>query len=94
MESTQNRPGSRSGYGIFINTIEEGEVPLWLDGEGKPCFYSTREEAEREVVDDLLNRLEEYLAGEREFEDAITVEEYVLPVKRLPDGTLVQGVGC
>lgn len=79
---------SRNGFAIFINTLCEGEVPLWRDGDGYPYFYLTCEGAEREIVDDLLNRLEEYLAGQREFEDAITVEEYILPVERLADGAL------
>ena len=77
------------GYAIFINTIGEGHVPLWFDGDGKPVIYATREEAEREIVDDLMIRLQEYLAGERDFEDAIAVEEYILPVERLPDGVIV-----
>lgn len=68
-------------------------MPLWRDGDGYPYFYPTREEAERDIVDDLLIRLEEYLAGQREFEDAITVEEYILPVERLADGSVVTESG-
>jgi len=77
------------GFAIFINTLFEGEVPLYRDGEGKPYFYATREEAECEIVDDLMTRLQEYMEGERDFEDAITVEEYILPVERLADGSVV-----
>lgn len=77
------------GYAIFIDTICEGRVPLWRAANGQPVFYVTRAEAEHEIVDDLMTRLQEYLTGEREFEDAIAVEEYVLPVERLPDGVIV-----
>lgn len=78
----------QSGFGIFINTVFEGEVPLYRDEEGKPYFFETSKEAEVEIIDVLMMRLKECLDGEREFDDAITVEEYILPVDRLPDGSL------
>ena len=79
---------SVNGFGLFIDTVSEGVVPLWRDEKGLPCFYETREAAQREIAEDLIARLEEFLAGEREFEDAMTVEEFILPVERLPDGSL------
>ncbi|HEY1170192.1 MAG TPA: hypothetical protein VGH19_02375 [Verrucomicrobiae bacterium] len=79
----------QSGFGIFIDTSCEGCVPLWRGYGGMPYFYSTEEEAEREIAEDLITRLEEFLDSEREFEDAMTVEEYILPVQRLPDGSVV-----
>lgn len=63
-------------------------MPLWRDYEGKPFIYETREGAEREIAEDLIARLEEFLTGEREFDDAISVEEYILPVEQLADGSL------
>jgi len=79
---------ARHGFGIFINTVFEGEVTLWRDGEGKPYFFETSKEAEVEIIEDLMARLQECLDGERELDDAITVEEYILPVERLADGSL------
>jgi hypothetical protein len=81
----------QSGFGIFIDTVCEGRVSLWLDGDGNPYFYESRSEAEREIAEDLMLRLEDFLKGEREFEEAMTVEEFILPVKRLPDGSVVAG---
>ena len=79
----------RQGYTIFIDTLFEGRVPLWRDGDNKPCFYETQNEAEREIAEDLIQRLQDFLKGEREFEEAMTVEEFILPVDRLPDGSVV-----
>lgn len=78
----------QSGFGIFINTVGEGEVSLWRDGEGKPYFFETSKEAEETIIEDLMARLQECLDGGRDFDDAITVEEYILPVERLADGSL------
>lgn len=82
-------PETQSGYAIFIDTLCEGRVPLWRDGDNKPFFYTTQAEAERDIAEDLIRRLEDFLNGEREFEEAMTVEEYILPVDRLPDGSVV-----
>lgn len=78
----------RCGYCIYIDTLCEGAVPLVRGGDGKPCVFLTRVEAEREIVDHLITRLEEFMAGEREFEDAVTFDEYIVEVNILPDGTV------
>jgi hypothetical protein len=83
----------RDGYCIFINTVCEGTVPLWTDGKGWPVVYATEREAQLEIVDDLQLRLEQFLAGERDFDDAITVEECVLPVSVHPDGVITDENG-
>ena len=93
MELPQVQSETRSGYAIFINTIAEGWVPLWFDAEGKPCLFATEQEAQREIVDVLIMRLQECLAGERDFEDAITVEEHIVAVTQLPDGALIDEDG-
>jgi hypothetical protein len=40
-----------------------------------------------------MTRLQEFLDGERDFDDAITVEEYVVPVTLLADGSVVDEDG-
>jgi hypothetical protein len=37
----------------------------------------------------MVNRLQEFMDGQRDFDDAITVEEYVVEVDVLPDGSVV-----
>jgi hypothetical protein len=40
-----------------------------------------------------MTRLQLFRDGEREFEDAITVEEFVVPVTVQPDGKIVDEAG-
>jgi hypothetical protein len=77
-----------TGYAIFIDTMVERCVPLVLNDSGKPFIYPTRIEAERDIVDTLMLRLEEFNEGLRDYEEAIHVEEYVLKVAVLPNGTV------
>ena len=79
---------NEKGFCIYINTICDGQVPVYRNAQGKPYVYKTEVEAQREIVDDLITQLEQFKAGEREFEDAMTVEEYVVPVEVLPDGSV------
>lgn len=79
---------TQSGFAIFIETICEGLVPAWYDDRNLPVFYSTELEAQREVADDLMQRIEQFLAGERDFEDAVTIDDLILPVDVWPDGSI------
>lgn len=74
---------------IFITTVCEGSVPSVRDGDGKPCVFKTEIEAQREIADFVMTRLQEFIDGHRDFEDAMTVEEYVVPVDVHPDGSIV-----
>ena len=85
--------GSHSGFCIYIDTLCQGPIPIERDGDGKPVVYATREEAEREIASDCIERLQQFLAGERPFDDAMTVEEYVVPVTVFPDGSITDEDG-
>jgi hypothetical protein len=63
------------------------------DGDGKYIVFETGLEAQREIVDNAMIRLQQFLDGERDFDDAITVEEYVVPVTVHPDGTITDEAG-
>lgn len=85
---------SESAFCIYITTVCEGSVPLVRDGDGKPCVFKTEVEAQREIADFVMTRLQEFIDGEdRDFEDAMTVEEYVVPVDVYPDGSIVDAEG-
>ena len=47
-----------------------------------------REEAERDIIESLMIRLQECLDGERDFDDAIEVEEFIVRVSVRADGTV------
>ncbi len=68
-------------------------MPAVLGGDGKPCVFKTEVEAQREIADNAMTRLQEFIDGEREFEDAMTVEEYVVPVDVYPNGSIVDADG-
>lgn len=76
------------GFCIFINTLCQGATVALRDGENWPVVFATEREAQREIVDFLQTRLQEFLDGERDFHDAITVEEYVMPVTVFRSGAV------
>ena len=84
---------SEPTFCIYIDTICEGPVPSVRDGNGKPCVFKTEVEAQREIADNAMTRLQEFIDGERDFDDAMTVEEYVVHVDVYPDGSIVDADG-
>lgn len=84
---------SEPAFCIYIITFCDGPVPSVRDDDGKPCVFKTEVEAQREIADNAMTRLKEFIDGEREFEDAMTVEEYVVPVDVNPDGLIVDADG-
>lgn len=40
-----------------------------------------------------MEHLSQFLDGERDFDDALSVEDYILPVIVLPDGSIVDEDG-
>ena len=79
---------NKKGFCIFIDTVCEGSVPSVREGD-HACVFDTRREAELEIVDFLQMRLQEFIDGERDFEDTITIEEHVFEVDVLPDGSIL-----
>jgi hypothetical protein len=77
------------GFCVFIDTFFQGTVPSVFDEHDKPVVFPTEAEAQREIVDFLQVRLQQFLDGEREFDDAITVEEYVVEVDVADDGSII-----
>src|SRR6185436_14581485 len=84
--------GFRDGFCIYIDTFCEGPVPVVSDDDSYVVF-ETELEAQKEIVDNQMTRLRQFLDGEREYEDAITVEEYVVPVTVQPDGVITDEAG-
>lgn len=78
----------RSAYSIFTRTICEGVVPAWYDETNFPVIYATELEAQHEIADALMEHLQQFLGGERDFEEAISVDDFILPVDVWPDGSI------
>ena len=82
-----------TSYLVRLYLAETGHEAV-RDGDGKPCVFKTEVEAQREITDFVMTRLQEFIDDEdRDFEDAMTVEEYVVPVDVYPDGSIVDAEG-
>jgi hypothetical protein len=92
MRPTQLR--IRSAYAIFTRTIGEGLVPVWHDESNLPVTYATELEAQREIAKDLMEQLRQFLEGSREFDEAITTEDFILPVDVWRDGSISTEDAC
>ena len=90
--SKESPPKLRDGFCIYINTFCQGPVPVVSDENGYVVF-STELEAQKEIVDHQIFRLRQFLDDERDFEDAMTVEEYIVRVTVHPDGVIVDEDG-
>ena len=82
----------REGFCIFMQTVFQGRVPSVSD-DGFYVVFETEREAQLEIADFMMTRLREFIDGERDFEDAIETEEYVVPVTVHPDGTFTDDCG-
>jgi hypothetical protein len=78
-----------TAYCIFMDTVCEGKIPAWRNESGGFLLHPTEREAQLEIADDIMERLFQFQHGERDFEDALTVEEFVEPVTTRDDGTFV-----
>jgi hypothetical protein len=81
------------GYCIYVDTFCQGPVPVLTDGDDKYIVFKTELEAQREIADYTMMRLQQFLDGERDFDDAMTVEEYIVPVTVYPDGSFTDEDG-
>jgi len=82
----------RTGFCIYINTFCQGPVPVVSDDDGYVVFENELE-AQKEIVDYQMTRLRQFLDGERDFEDAMETEEYVVPVTVHSDGSFTDEDG-
>lgn len=56
--------------------------------EDYPVVFATEVQAQREIADHQMIRIQQFLDGERDFEDAIETDEFVLPVSIWRDGSI------
>ena len=53
-----------------------------------PFTHANEREAQIEIAEMLVLRLEQFVAGEREFDDARSTSDFILPVNIWPDGSI------
>ncbi len=78
---------ARTGFAIFCPTVFQGTMPACYEGD-YPIVFATEREAQCEIVDNQLTRFQQFLDNERDFEDAIDTDEFVLPVDVWADGSI------
>jgi hypothetical protein len=83
----------RHGFCIYIDTFFQGPVPVELENDARFVVYETQLEAQREIADILMTRLQEFLDGHRDFEDAVETEDYIVEVDLYSDGSIVDEAG-
>jgi hypothetical protein len=86
MNSEKRQP--RSAFAIFEETFFQGLMPTWRDENGVIITFPTEREAQTEIAEMLIEHLKQFLAGERDFDDASTTGDFILPVRVFPDGII------
>lgn len=87
------REDFETGFCIYTDTICQGAIPIEHDESGLPVVYSSRDEAERELAADIMERIRLFLAGDLSFAEAESVDEYVVEAARFSNGSIADGRG-
>lgn len=82
----ETRP--KTGFCIFTEMFFQGSVLAVRDGDELPCVFATEREAQAEIANFWITRLQEFIDGERDFEDVAKIDEYVVPVTVFRDGSI------
>ena len=90
---TPPQSGTVTAYAIYIDTICQGRIPIERNDLNQPVTYVTERDAQLEIADVIIDRIKQFIAGKRDYEDAITIEEYVEPVDLHPDGSITDEHG-
>ena len=75
-------------FALFMNTVCQGPMPSWYDENGDPVTYQTRRKAQEEIADTQMEYWRQFMARERPFEDAANIDDCIVKVRRLADGTI------
>ena len=70
-----------------MDTVCEGKIPAWRNESGGFLLHPTEREAQLEIADYTMIRIRQFQQGERDFEDAFTVEDFIEPVITRDDAT-------
>jgi hypothetical protein len=83
-----------TGYVSVIDTVMGGSS-LWtvqIEGEEvMPEIWATEKEAQKEIIANYIEHLEQFMDDEREYEDTNTLgpDEYVGAIKIYEDGEMI-----
>lgn len=77
---TSNEPAPRRVYLIIDSTALPHPYLAWLDENNKPVTFDTEREAQIEIAEWLIEKLNEFIAGERDVCEATSCTDFVLEV--------------
>ncbi len=68
------------GYCVLTDTISGWELVWRIQEETNemPQVFSTEKEARKEIAEDVISDLQEYIAGDRDWEEVHQVNEYMV----------------
>lgn len=79
-------------YIVVGDSVVDGLQPTGMVAEGDSPFdhllFPTEREAQLEMADRMMTKLGEFIEGERDFDDAIALDEHILEVVRSGDGKI------
>lgn len=79
-------------YTVVGESVVGGLQPTAMVSEGDSPFeyllFPTEREAQMEIADRMITKLEEFIDGARDFDDAVALDEHVLEVVRRGDGKI------
>lgn len=79
-------------YIIVGESVVDGLQPTVMVSIGDSPFehllFPTEREAQMEIADRMMTKLEEFIDGDRDFDDAVALDEHVLEVGRSSDGKI------
>jgi hypothetical protein len=72
----------------------EGAMPAVRNERGEPFVFATRLEAQREIADNMILGLQQFLDGNVGFADAFVNNEYIVEVDLCADGSVIDANGA
>jgi hypothetical protein len=82
---------SKSVFCIFH--LAPDKKVAWHDEKGFPVTYSTKQEAVKEICDDMREHIAQIEEGDRDLEDGVGFEDWIEEVELWPDGTVTDEDG-
>ena len=80
-------------YTIVAESVVDGLQPTVMVSDGdspfENLFFPTEREAQMEMADRMIAKLEEFIDGERDFDDAVALDESILELVRRGDGKIL-----
>ena len=82
--SNKKTISQRRAFVIIDSTAIPHPFPAFVDEAGLPVYFDTEKDAQNEIAYWMIDKLNEFIQGERDFHDATTCGDFVLAVDLSP----------